>query len=87
MYSIAATAAARCELIHTQGLNNVGENLYKGGVDVPFTAAVDSWVKFEKACYTPGDSQDTCTGMCGHYTQVSLTVSNTPQMQALCKPL
>lgn len=97
LYPVAAAAASRCEMKHTNGLsdktgrgakcavcngtpyNSIGENLFGGpGVDSPFTDAVESWVREEKACYIPGESADTCSRrvfpkMCGHYTQVSIT--------------
>lgn len=66
---VAATAQAwakRCKFEHSGGM--YGENIYaSGGQDVTAAAVVDSWVSEAKDY---DYAARTCSGVCGHYTQV-----------------
>jgi uncharacterized protein YkwD len=66
--SLAATAQAwadRCAFVHSGGSS--GENLYADTGQGSAGAVVADWVS-ERAAYD--FSSNTCSGVCGHYTQV-----------------
>ncbi|XP_037431575.1 pathogenesis-related protein 1-like [Triticum dicoccoides] len=68
--SYAEQCRGDCKLIHTSPGGRYGENLYGGdGFGTKWTAAdaVSSWAK-EKQDYDHGSN--TCSAICGHYTQV-----------------
>ena len=61
--------ASQCKWNHNPGRGNFGENLYASSANAGSNAAkvVGSWAS-ESASYNY--SSNSCSGMCGHYTQV-----------------
>jgi len=63
--------ASSCSMSHS-GKHGVGENVAYGYSSV--AAVMQAWADSEKPNYNP--SSHTCSGMCGHYTQVMWRMTN-----------
>ena len=66
-YTTARTWAAGCQFAHNAGRGNLGENIFATSGSTTAQAVVTSWVS-EKTSYNY--AANSCSGTCGHYTQV-----------------